>query len=291
MSNDGSDGSGTAAPPLQPGQRFIQPAPPQPKVPRARAGLIASILLAATFAVNVAWAGHMLMVIWLLTLAAVAVSIALFGVAGGRWEATFIDNRNRISLSKFQTMLWTAIIFSALLSASCFNASLGDATSAIIGIVVDPKLWALLGISMTTGVGAPLVLSAKTGRVPSPAELNDTRTNLNAFTGVASQNIGADGHVLVKSDRLDARWSDVVQGDDVGNADTMDFSKVQQLYFTLLTMLIFLLAAGRMFGDAAKSHTAITQLPVPDAGFLGLLAVSGAGYLAYKGISHSKDAA
>lgn len=103
-------------------------------------------------------------------------------------------------------------------------------------------------------------------------------------------NVGADGHVLVKADQMDARWSDIVRGDDVGNADTMDFSKVQQLYFTLLTVLIFLLALAKSFGDAATNHSIIGQLPVPDAGFLGLLAVSGAGYLAYKGISHSKDA-
>jgi hypothetical protein len=271
-------------------KRFVQPAAPRPSVPRVHAGLFGAILLAATLAMNVVWAGDMLMTTWLLTLAAVAISIALFGVAGGRWEGTFIDNRNRISLSKFQTMLWTVVIFSVLLSASCFNASLPAAASAIVGIVIDPKLWALLGISITTGVGAPLALSGKTNRVPVPAELNDTRTNLAAFTGVAAENIGAEGHVLIKSDQQDARWSDLFQGDDVGNADTMDFSKVQQLYFTLLTMVIFLLAVGKMFGEAVKNHGAISQLPVPDAGFLGLLAVSGAGYLAYKGISHSQDA-
>jgi hypothetical protein len=277
----------TAAPP---GNQIVQPAAPRPSAPRTRAGLIGSILLAVTFAINVRWAGDMLLTIWLITNATVALSVALFGLAGGRWEGAFIDNRNRISLSKLQAILWTVIIFSAMMSASCFNASLPNGSSAIAGIVVDPKLWALLGISMTTGVGTPLILSGKTKYMPLPQELVDTRTNLQTLTGVSPANVGADGHVLVKADQMDARWSDIVRGDDVGNADTMDFSKVQQLYFTLLTVLIFLLALAKSFGDAGTNHSIIGQLPVPDAGFLGLLAVSGAGYLAYKGISHSKDA-
>jgi len=269
---------------------FLQTAPPRPRAPQARTGLAGIILLAVIFAINVRWAGDMLVTIWLLTTLAVALSVALFGVAGGRLEATFIDNRNRMSLSKLQTILWTVVIFSALLSASCFNASLPNAASAIAGIVVDPKLWALLGITMTTAVGAPLALSGKTTRSPSLLELTDTRKNLLTFTGVSPANIGADGHVLVKADQQDARWNDAVLGDDVGNADTMDFSKIQQLYFTLLTILVFLLAIAKTFGDAATNHSVINQLPVPDAGFLGLLGVSGAGYLAYKSISHSKDA-
>lgn len=275
---------------VSPGNQLVQAAAPRPGAPRTRTGLVGSTLLAVTFAINVRWAGDMLLTIWLITNAAVALSIALFSHTGGRWEGAFIDNRNRISLSKLQAILWTVIIFSALMSASCFNASLPNGSSSIAGIVVDPKLWALLGISMTTGVGTPLVLSGKTKQTPSPQELADTRTNLKALTGVSPANIGADGHVLVKADQMDARWSDIIRGDDVGNADTMDFSKIQQLYFTLLTVLIFLLAIAKTFGNAAANHSIIGQLPVPDAGFLGLLAVSGAGYLAYKGLSHSKDA-
>jgi hypothetical protein len=275
---------------VSPGNQLVQAAAPRPGVPRTRTGLVGSILLAVTFAINVRWAEDMLLTIWLITNAAVALSIALFSHTGGRWEGAFIDNRNRISLSKLQAILWTVIIFSALMSASCFNASLPNGSSSIASIVVDPKLWALLGISMTTGVGTPLVLSGKTKQTPSPQELADTRTNLKALTGVSPANIGADGHVLVKADQMDARWSDIIRGDDVGNADTMDFSKIQQLYFTLLTVLIFLLAIAKTFGNAAANHSIIGQLPVPDAGFLGLLAVSGAGYLAYKGLSHSKDA-
>jgi hypothetical protein len=143
---------------------------------------------------------------------------------------------------------------------------------------------------ITTAVGQPLALSAKSSRTASPSELNDTKNNLQSITDVPAVNVQADGHILIKATLGDARWSDLVRGDDVGNADMIDFSKVQQLYFTLLTLLIFGLAIAGDFTVSVSKHAVITQLPAPDAGFLGLLAASGAGYLVYKGMSHSKDA-
>jgi uncharacterized protein (TIGR03437 family) len=202
-------------------------------------GFVGVLLLLAAFAGNVAWAPTHLLGSWLVTLGAVAVSLALIGLSGGRWEATFIDNRNRMSLSKLQVILWTVAILSSIVSASCFNAgSLGDVTK-IIGVEIDPTLWALLGIPITSAIGTVLALSGKGSRTESQQELEETRKNLQATTGVPEQNIQNNGHVLTKANLRDARWSDLVRGDDVGNGDTIDFSKVQQLYFTLLTLLIF----------------------------------------------------
>jgi hypothetical protein len=133
-------------------------------------------------------------------------------------------------------------------------------------------------------------LGAQDGSNCEPIRTQQTTDNLAATTGVAAGNISSNGHVLTKTNLADARWSDLIHGDDVGNADNIDFSKVQQLYFTLLTLLIFGIAVADEFKAAAKAGTAIAKLPVPDAGYLGLLAASGAGYLVYKAMSHSQDA-
>lgn len=253
-------------------------------------GSVGALVLTAAFAGNIYLASSNVLFAWLATLVVVAISLAFFGTAAGRWEATFIDNRNRISLSKLQVILWTIAILSAVLTAGCFNSATQSDVATVMGIVVDPKLWGLLGISLTTAIGQPLALAPKTDKTPAPAELTDTRNNLAATTGVAAANIQSNGHVLTKANLADARWSDLIHGDDVGNADNVDFSKVQQLYFTLLTLLIFGLAVADVFKGAAKAGSAITQLPTPDAGYLGLLGASGAGYLAYKAMSHSQDA-
>jgi hypothetical protein len=256
-------------------------------------GALAAVVLLAAFAINIVWAPTDLYRIWLVTLAAVCVSLALIGLAGGRWESTFIDNRNRMSLSKLQVVLWTIVVFASLVSASCFNIEHAADPSNITAVVVDPKIWALLGISLTTAVGAPIALSAKGSRTALPAELDETKENLLAQTGVAVTDIGNRGHVLTKVELKDARWSDLIRGDDVGNADLIDFSKVQQLYFTLLTLLIFAFGVAKEFSAQtdlhADPHAVIPQLPTPDSGMLALLAVSGAGYLVYKGMSHSED--
>jgi len=252
-------------------------------------GALAIALVVAAFVINKVWAADNLLGVWIITSLLIAVSFALIGLAAGRWEALFIDNRNRMSLSKLQVVLWTIPIFSALLAASCFNAAQGGDASTITGVALDSKLWALLGISLTTAVGAPIALSGKGSRKASSAELKDTKENLQAQTGVAADKIDNIGHVLTKANPADARWSDIVRGDDVGNADMIDFSKVQQLYFTLLTLLIFCLAVANQFASV-KASEIITKLPVPDTGFLALLGVSGAGYLVYKGMSHSQDA-
>lgn len=272
---------------------FVPPpaAGPQPAVGVQNPGAAASVVLVLAFVGNIFLAPSQPLYTWLLTVPVIAVSLALYGLSGGRWESTFIDNRNRISLSKLQVILWTIAIFSALLSAACFNAGVGGDGSSIMGIVVDPKLWGLLGISVTTAVGTPIALSSKGSQKASGSELADTQKNLKALTGVAPGNIQSKGHILIKINQTDARWSDLIRGDDVGNGDTIDFSKVQQLYFTLLTLLIFGVAVANKFTTAvaALPKAVIPQLPVPDSGFLGLLAASGAGYLVYKGMSHSQD--
>ena len=256
-----------------------------------RLGIIGTAVLIAAFVVNIHFAPGNLVYTWLATLVVIAISLAFFGASSGRWEGTFIDNRNRMSLSKLQVILWTIVIFSALLTASCYNAGTQADPMTVMGIVVDPKLWGLLGISIATALGQPLALAPKTDRTPEPAELTDTQTNLAATTGVPAANITNNGHVLTKANQADARWSDLIHGDDVGNADMIDFSKVQQLYFTLLTLLIFGLTVVDEFNKAVTNNNAtISKLPVPDAGYLGLLAASGAGYLIYKGMSHTQDA-
>ena len=88
------------------------------------------------------------------------------------------------------------------------------------------------------------------------------------------------GHVMVRDDQSLARWSDIISGDEVANAGTVDLSKVQHLLITLLLLGTY---AGMMFSAIAKRDNFDTLPPLsPD--FVGLMAISHAGYLAYKAV-------
>ena len=337
-----------------------QDATPKGISPRVQSVSLGFIVLVVAASWNIWMAPQFPLAAWIVTLFLTAFSIGLIGRLGGRWASVFIDNRNVMSLSKLQVLAWTAVIFSALLTASAFNAGVKSATAQIpsnqsgstsssspaaasasvplaapmaslsatgapaataaapaataaapaaapapstpppavptgsqpfqtvVGIVIDPKIWLLLGISLTAGIATPLVLVPKLDNAAAEDEVAATAAKLCADTGLPPQAITNQGHVLQKTSPAYARWSDLILGDEVGNGAVIDFSKVQQIYFTFLTIFVYSLALATLFSSGV--HNPITQLPAPNDGFVTLLAVSHAGSLLYKSTPHSTDA-
>src|SRR5258707_2665859 len=59
---------------------------------------------------------------WLVTLAFLATMLAVAGkTVCSRWDGIFIDRDNRISLARFQLIMWTALIVSALFTGRLTN--------------------------------------------------------------------------------------------------------------------------------------------------------------------------
>src|SRR5690242_9175502 len=94
-----------------------------------------------------------------MVLMALFTTIAGHGVVG-LWHGVLIDERNRLSLSRLQMVLWTIIVLSGFLIAALWNISRG--VDAPLEINVPKELWLLMGISVTSLVGSPLILSTKT---------------------------------------------------------------------------------------------------------------------------------
>jgi hypothetical protein len=64
-------------------------------------------------------------VTWEFTLTLVGAQLACAGYfIKQRWDGVFIDEQNRISLARFQLVLWTSLLVSALLTAGLSNAAL-----------------------------------------------------------------------------------------------------------------------------------------------------------------------
>jgi hypothetical protein len=90
--------------------------------------------------------------------------ILLGGVISSRPLGIFINDRNLVSLSRFQMVMWTVLILSAYFTLAIHRVRDGTADPLAIGM--DWHLWALMGISTTSLVGTPLLLSPKAQKEP-----------------------------------------------------------------------------------------------------------------------------
>jgi hypothetical protein len=227
---------------------------------------------------------------WIITLLLLGSALMIAGMAvRRRVDGIFIDRDNRISLSRFQLILWTVLLVSALMTAGLTNALSPDDLTPL-QIEIPPQIWALLGLGAFTAVAAPAIKDAK--RSPGGGALAaapGTAAGTAADPAAAPARLEAeqglnkipffDGRVLVKSDPTDARWIDLILGEYEGSAH-VDISKLQQLAFTVLLVSIYGMAIWtRLLGTAHVDH-----FPPLDSGFLALLGLSHAAYLADKQI-------
>lgn len=213
-------------------------------------GAVANIVLAPGL-------GGSKLAAWLITMLMMVLLCAAIGRAiTNRWDAVLIDGRNRISLSRLQMIAWTLVVLSALITAASSNLHLPDNSTAL-DITIAPELLAAMGIAAASLAAAPALLTLK-------------------GTDAAGQPVA-----VANSSMAQASWLDMFRGDETGEENTPDLSKIQQFlislaligaYGFLLGNMFYFLAAGAKFG----------AFPPLSEGFIWLLGISHAGYLTYK---------
>jgi hypothetical protein len=194
-----------------------------------------------------------------------AVAILGAGLAiKGQLLGAVIDQRNRMSLSRLQMLFWTVLILSAMAAAVEWRLANGFHMRAT-DIVLPAELLAAMGIAAGSLVAAPAVLSLK-------PENSSQSVAVNAADETPS--------IL-----------DLVQGDEEGNRNTIDLSKLQQLAITLVLVGVYGSAVFNLFYNidwreqahiAALAKPTGFRLPELSRSFVELLAISHAGYLIYK---------
>ncbi|MEZ4668470.1 MAG: hypothetical protein R3E39_11185 [Anaerolineae bacterium] len=125
-----------------------------------------------------------------------------------------------------------------------------------LSIQIPGEVWVLLGISTTSLVASPLIKGQK--------------------SNVIVQNHTAS----------EARFSDLFKGEESGNFNLLDLSKLQMMYFTLIVIGAYMIAVANMF---LNTNTAIASLPALDGGVVAMLGVSHAGYLGNKAVKKGGD--
>jgi hypothetical protein len=222
-----------------------------------------------------AWITALILLIAFLLVAASGITGHTYGV--------LIDERNKMSLSRFQAVAWTIMVLSAFLASAFWNIE--NNMIAPLSIAVPPELWVLMGISATSLVGSPLIKSTKKEDTPNDKELAQTKEQLNA-RGINKDQVEAKGVLAVNTDPNFARWADLFSGEEVGNAARLELSKVQMFYFTLVLLVAY--AAMLWHSLDLSQATKMEELPAFDQGMLALLGISHAAYLANKAVPHSQ---
>jgi len=195
----------------------------------------------------------------------------------GRLTGLIIDNRNRMSLSKLQMLVWTVVVISALIVYAAYNVRLQ--VEAPLDINIPPELLFAMGISATSFIATPAILSLKSQETPAQADVDTA----NAAPGT-SQN---QGKVFGRASASDASWTDLFQGDEVGNFDSPDLSKIQQVAITLLLVGVYSAQIITLFAGLGAPGSKLASLPVLGQQFVVLMAISHASYLAYKAAPHT----
>lgn len=170
----------------------------------------------------------------------------------GLWLGALVDDRNKISLSRLQMILWTVVILGAFLAAALTNiGNVGGAHPLAIG--VPEQLRFLMGISTTALVASPLIRSTKRDVAP-PAKDDKDKEAVRARLDLVAKQRGLDPN--------------------------------GEPFFTLVLVVAYVAVLVAEFGEGGP----VLSLPALDTGMVTLLGISHGGYLAYKATPHTPRA-
>jgi hypothetical protein len=205
----------------------------------------------------------------------------------GRATGILINERNLMSLSRFQIVVWTLIILSAYMSLALSRIVAGAPDA--LAIQLDWRLWALLGISTTSLVGSPLILSTKKDKTPD--ELNKVTHKAAVALKQPESEITehCEGLLYGNPSAADARFSDMFEGEELENTAYIDMAKVQMFFFTLVAAVCYAVLLFKLVITTDPKE--ITGFPMLPDGLIAILAISHAGYLGNKIVDHTKPAA
>jgi len=218
------------------------------------------------------------------------VTILLTGFMGilGKYVTKYpagilINQLNILSLSRFQAVLWTIIVLSAYFTMALIRVK--SSVDDPLAIEIDWHLWALIGISITSLVGTPLLQGPKKAKEPDESKLKQTADALDQT--VVEVNGCRQGLLYGNPNIRDARFSDMFQGDEVGNTNHVDLPKVQMFLFTLIAAFTYCVILFNALVAANNDGAVLQGLPVLPNGLIAILGISHAGYLTSKGTDHT----
>jgi hypothetical protein len=221
---------------------------------------------------------------WIAVMALMLVFFAILGT----WVATrpagiLINERNLMSLSRFQLVLWTVLLLSAYWTIA-FRRVTAEVTNPL-AIAIAPELWALMGISITSLVGSPLVLTRKQTQQPANPDkaVKAAADKFKEDPNVIQSN--QVGTLYANATVQDAEFTDLFEGEEVSNTAAVDIARVQMFFFTIIAAASYAALLWQQLRSVAAEQ--LNALPDVNSGLLAVLGISHAGYLASKNVDHT----
>ena len=141
-----------------------------------------------------------------------------------------------------------------------------------------------MGISTASLVGTPLIMDSKKKKEPKAGAVNNSGNALGENPAQIEAN--REGTAYANENLSDAKLTDVIEGDEVGNTAYVDLSNVQMFLFTLIAVFAY---AVQVYQVINITHPAlITSLPELPEGLIAILLISHAGYLTNKAVDHTQ---
>jgi hypothetical protein len=252
-------------------------------------GALIVILILANVAIALEWFSLPRTLLWIMNMVLITLFIVIAGKGiTGQWPGFLIDDRlNRISLSRFQLVLWTIVILPALLTVVIFNipnASDAPPDSPVkddpLNVQVPPEVWGLLGISVVSLASSEYIKDQNVDQDVLQQKLDEQEA------AESPQEIAVDPSLPApNSDPAQARFVDMFRGETESSKGFLEIGKVQMFFFTLVVALAYATAVGDVLRDTELQ--VIEGLPGLTAGMVALLGISQGGYIANKAISYN----
>jgi hypothetical protein len=211
--------------------------------------------------------------------------MAIGSTVAGQALGFLINENNLMSLSRLQLSIWTIVIVASYGSYAFTRLHMvyppeKDAWTPLV-ITIDSSILVLLGISAGSFVASPAISSTQKNKVPDVGVVAQTAQATGDTTAEVDSN--RDGLLYANTNISDARFTDIFQGDEIGNTTQVDLAKVQMFLFTAVTAIGYLVCVIKDLRHASNPE-ALPKIPEQLNGILG---ISHLGYLGSRGITHT----
>jgi hypothetical protein len=179
-------------------------------------------------------------ILWMLA------SIVLIFICGpaGQGFRTFcfgivFDERNMLSLSRLQVILWTLLVLSSYITLVISKMAYSEPYP--LDIQIPGALWVILGVSAVSFLGSRIIKNDNM-EGGQPKNLDELKRSL----GLKSHQ-SIKGTAIV-NEKPKADFLDLFRGEEIGNYNLPDIGKIQMFLFTIIVW------GGLCFSDLPAYH-------------------------------------